>query len=159
MPRAYPCTCSCGGDKFQDGAVTANNPSVIALQEARLLWPDHPVRARPMKTRPRSPQADLQQRLLDCLLRRRMRDAAELPSLRELLGWGSGAMSRPSCLAARAQVDVMVSLGVGQAPAVRREKGLSSFMETGSILIESRWGRPSGALFAERRGGCPGRVH
>ncbi|KAL4431288.1 hypothetical protein ABPG75_006544 [Micractinium tetrahymenae] len=67
---------SCGGDKFQDGAVTANNPSVIALQEARLLWPDHPV-------------------------------------------------------------DVMVSLGVGLAPATRREKGLSSFMETGSILIES----------------------
>lgn len=25
---------SCGGDKFQDGAVTANNPAVIALQEA-----------------------------------------------------------------------------------------------------------------------------
>lgn len=39
--------CSCGGDKFQDGAVTANNPSIIALQEARLLWPDHLVRARP----------------------------------------------------------------------------------------------------------------
>lgn len=67
---------SCGGDKFQDGAVTANNPSIIALQEARLLWPDH-------------------------------------------------------------LVEVMVSLGVGQAPPARREKGLSSFMETGSILIES----------------------
>ncbi len=25
---------TCGGDKFQDGAVTANNPAVIALQEA-----------------------------------------------------------------------------------------------------------------------------
>ena len=70
---------SCGGDKFQDGAVTANNPAVIALQEARLLWPDHPV-------------------------------------------------------------DVMLSLGVGTSPPVRRASGLSSFMETGSILIESRWG-------------------
>lgn len=58
--------------------MTANNPAVIALQEARLLWPDHPV-------------------------------------------------------------DVMLSLGVGVSPAVRRERGLSSFMETGSILIESRW--------------------
>ncbi|PRW58490.1 phospholipase A I isoform X1 isoform A [Chlorella sorokiniana] len=67
---------TCGGDKFQDGAVTANNPAVIALQEARLLWPDHPI-------------------------------------------------------------DVLMSVGVGVSPAVRREKGLSSFMETGSILIES----------------------
>ena len=32
----------------------------------------------------------------------------------------------------------MVSLGVGQAPPTRRGTGLSSFMETGSILIESR---------------------
>ncbi len=38
-------------------------------------------------------------------------------------------------------IGVVVSLGVGLAPAVRREKGLSSFMETGSILIESRWVR------------------
>lgn len=38
----------------------------------------------------------------------------------------------------RPQVEVMVSLGVGQAPPARREKNLSSFMETGSILIESR---------------------
>ncbi|EFN59236.1 hypothetical protein CHLNCDRAFT_138222 [Chlorella variabilis] len=67
---------SCGGDKFQDGAVTANNPCVIALQEARLLWPEH-------------------------------------------------------------RVEVVVSLGVGLAPPARREKGLTSFMETGSILIES----------------------
>ena len=71
-------SCSCGGDKFQDGAVTANNPSVIALQEARLLWPGHPL-------------------------------------------------------------DVVVSLGVGQGPPARRERGLNTFMETGSILIESRW--------------------
>ncbi|KAG7672162.1 hypothetical protein KSW81_005044 [Nannochloris sp. 'desiccata'] len=34
---------TCGGDKFQDGAVVANNPSVIALQEARALWPDAPI--------------------------------------------------------------------------------------------------------------------
>lgn len=34
---------SCGGEKFQDGAVVANNPSVIALQEARALWPDAPI--------------------------------------------------------------------------------------------------------------------
>jgi predicted acylesterase/phospholipase RssA len=34
---------TCGGEKFQDGAVVANNPSVIALQEARALWPDAPI--------------------------------------------------------------------------------------------------------------------
>lgn len=26
--------------RFQDGAATANNPAVLALQQARLLWPD-----------------------------------------------------------------------------------------------------------------------
>eukprot|EP00887_Chlorella_sp_A99_P000219 scaffold13.g219.t1 len=31
------------GERFQDGAVTANNPAVVALQEARLLWPDLPI--------------------------------------------------------------------------------------------------------------------
>lgn len=62
--------------------MTANNPAIIALQEARLLWPDQPV-------------------------------------------------------------DVMLSLGVGVAPPVRRERG-STFVETGSILIESRWGRGRG---------------
>lgn len=34
---------SCGEDRFQDGAVVANNPAVVALQEARLLWPDTPI--------------------------------------------------------------------------------------------------------------------
>ena len=30
-------------DRFQDGAATANNPAAIAVQEALLLWPDHPI--------------------------------------------------------------------------------------------------------------------
>lgn len=67
---------TCGNDKFQDGAVTANNPAVIALQEARLLWPERPI-------------------------------------------------------------EVFVSIGSGSTPVIRRDKALSSFMETGSILIES----------------------
>lgn len=29
--------------RFQDGASTANNPALIAVQEARLLWPDKPL--------------------------------------------------------------------------------------------------------------------
>lgn len=33
----------CGEDRFQDGAAIANNPSVLALQQARLLWPDAPI--------------------------------------------------------------------------------------------------------------------
>ena len=89
-------SCSCCGDKFQDGAVTANNPSVIALQEARLLWPDHPL-------------------------------------------------------------DVVVSLGVGQGLPARRERGLNTFMETGSILIESRWVLLVGCCWMPVRvgaGGC-----
>lgn len=31
------------GKRFQDGATTANNPAVIALQQARLLHPQLPV--------------------------------------------------------------------------------------------------------------------
>jgi hypothetical protein len=34
---------TCGEDKFHDGAVVANNPSIIALQEARALWPETPI--------------------------------------------------------------------------------------------------------------------
>ena len=30
---------ACGGERFQDGAIAANNPVIIALHEARLLWP------------------------------------------------------------------------------------------------------------------------
>ena len=71
--------------------MTANNPCVIALQEARLLWPEH-------------------------------------------------------------RVEVVVSLGVGLAPPARREKGLTSFMETGSILIESRWDTGGGG--GGGGGGC-----
>lgn len=32
-----------GDFRFQDGATTANNPAAIAVQEARLLWPDTPI--------------------------------------------------------------------------------------------------------------------
>lgn len=67
---------TCGSDKFQDGAVVANNPGVIAVQEARALWPDIPI-------------------------------------------------------------DVFVSVGTGSTPTTRRDKGLSSFVDTGNILIES----------------------
>eukprot|EP00198_Chlamydomonas_reinhardtii_P013397 XP_001702734.1 predicted protein [Chlamydomonas reinhardtii] len=35
----------CGEDRFQDGAATANNPGILALQQARLLWPNTPVEA------------------------------------------------------------------------------------------------------------------
>lgn len=77
LPPSLPNPCSCGGDKFQDGAVVANNPTLVAMQEARLLWPEH-------------------------------------------------------------SVDAVISLGVGLAPPSRREKGMTSFMDTGAILIESR---------------------
>lgn len=33
----------CGEDRFQDGAATANNPCIIAVQQARLLFPDQPL--------------------------------------------------------------------------------------------------------------------
>ncbi|CAD7704713.1 unnamed protein product [Ostreobium quekettii] len=32
-----------GDSRFQDGAVIANNPTAIAIQQARLLWPDAPI--------------------------------------------------------------------------------------------------------------------
>lgn len=56
--------------------MVANNPAAVALQEARLLWPDTPI-------------------------------------------------------------DVFVSLGTGSTPTVRRDRGMSSFVDTGNILIES----------------------
>ncbi len=68
-----------GGGRWQDGAATANNPAVIAVQEARLLWPDVPI---------------------ECL----------------------------------------VSLGCGTVPLVRREKSMSAYLDTGSVLIESACG-------------------
>jgi predicted acylesterase/phospholipase RssA len=67
---------TCAGEKFQDGAVVANNPSMIALQEARAIWPDAPI-------------------------------------------------------------DVFVSIGTGSTPQSRRGSAISSFMDTGNILIES----------------------
>ncbi|GLI68628.1 hypothetical protein VaNZ11_013106, partial [Volvox africanus] len=35
----------CGDERYQDGAATANNPSILALQQARLLWPGVPLEA------------------------------------------------------------------------------------------------------------------
>ena len=29
----------CAGQRFQDGAIVANNPSIVALHEAQRLWP------------------------------------------------------------------------------------------------------------------------
>ena len=63
--------------RFQDGAATANNPSALALAEARMIWPDVPI---------------------DCL----------------------------------------VSLGSGAVPTTRREKSMSAYLDTGSVLIEVR---------------------
>ena len=34
-----------GDERWQDGAVTCNNPSMLAVMEARRLWPDRPVDA------------------------------------------------------------------------------------------------------------------
>ena len=47
-----------------------------------------------------------------------------------------------------APIDVVVSLGSGSATTQRRGAAVSSFMETGSILIESACGvdRPAEAL-------------
>lgn len=64
------------GLHFQDGATTANNPAALAVDEARLLWPEN-------------------------------------------------------------QIDCLVSIGLGAVPATQREKSSSSFIENGSVLIES----------------------
>ena len=32
-----------GNDKWQDGAVTCNNPAMLGVMEARKLWPDRPI--------------------------------------------------------------------------------------------------------------------
>lgn len=47
-----------------------------------------------------------------------------------------------------APVQLLVSIGSGSTPTAKRERAVSSFMETGSILIESACGveRPDEAL-------------
>ncbi|KAI8103242.1 hypothetical protein M9435_004582 [Picochlorum sp. BPE23] len=64
------------GNKFQDGALVANNPGLIALQEAHHIWPD-------------------------------------------------------------AQISLLVSVGTGSGPVSERQKGVSSYIDTGSALLES----------------------
>lgn len=57
-----------GPDRFQDGAAIANNPALLALQEARALWPDVPIDclvsmgcgATPLQKRERSMSAYLE---------------------------------------------------------------------------------------------------
>lgn len=66
----------CDRDRFQDGAATANNPSVVALQQARLLYPDLPI-------------------------------------------------------------DLLVSVGSGGPAPAERDRGMSSVMDTGAVLIEA----------------------
>ena len=102
-PPSVPQDFTCGGDKFQDGAVTANNPAVIALQEAVSAGCARWQAGRPPLPAP----AAIHPRL------------ASAPRLQRLL-WPDHP------------IDVLLSVGVGVSPAVRRDKGLSTFMETGA---------------------------
>ena len=72
----YLDTFECRGNKFQDGALVANNPSLIALQEAGQIWPDD-------------------------------------------------------------RIELLVSVGTGSSPVLPRQEGMSSYLETGSALLES----------------------
>lgn len=72
----YLDTFECRGNKFQDGALVANNPSLIALQESYQIWPDN-------------------------------------------------------------KIELLVSVGTGSSPVCPRQGGMSSYMETGSALLES----------------------
>jgi predicted acylesterase/phospholipase RssA len=66
----------CGGKKYQDGALVANNPSLIALQEAHRIWPNE-------------------------------------------------------------KIGFLLSVGVGTTPTSERQEGISSYIDTGSALLES----------------------
>mgnify|MGYP002632286991 CR=1 FL=1 len=66
----------CGGRTFVDGALIANNPSLVALQEAHRIWPDE-------------------------------------------------------------QIGFLLSVGVGSTPTTDRQEGISSYLDTGSALLES----------------------
>lgn len=67
---------SIGDLRFCDGAVTVNNPAVVAVQEARMLYPDIPI-------------------------------------------------------------DCVVSMGVGLAPSASRPRGMHSYLDMGSAVVES----------------------
>lgn len=76
-----------GEERFIDGAVSVNNPAVVAVQEARMLYPDH-------------------------------------------------------------KIDCFMSLGVGVEDSMPRPRGVSTYFETGSAVIEgaSNISRPHEAL-------------
>lgn len=139
---------SCGGDKFQDGAVTANNPAIIALQ----------VRPRGEAVVPggqggRAGRGTVQQVPHACQPLRQGQAAAAEPHPPGWPGRRRVLQHRARAQEARllwpdAPISLMVSLGSGSTPSSRRGGSVSSFVETGSILIESACGveRPDEAL-------------
>ncbi len=101
----------CGEDRYQDGAVTANNPALIALQQVCV------ANARSGVSR-----------------WARASDPAEKTATQAIC---AGRCSQARLLWPWLHVECLVSLGCGSAPPSRRERSTSSFLDTGSVLIES----------------------
>ena len=132
--------CASGADRFQDGATTANNPALVALQEARLLWPDAPpallvsVGAGAVPRRPRDGSA------------------VEVGSGGGGGGGGGGVGWTGGARSGAGSDGAEVSAGDAQAapttttkaptvtatPALPAKRGMgSAVMDTGAVLIES----------------------
>ncbi|KAJ9510144.1 hypothetical protein QJQ45_015630, partial [Haematococcus lacustris] len=99
-----------GDERWQDGATTANNPTLVALQQvgaaAGGVAQGHPL----IKSQLPPSVA------LACPV---------LPLLQARLLWPHLAL------------DLVVSLGCGLTPLQRRERSVSQYLDTGNVLIES----------------------
>lgn len=132
--------CAGGADRFQDGATTANNPALVALQEARLLWPDSPpallvsVGAGAVPRRPRDGSAVVGSSS-DC-------SAAAVPRSNTNSTSEGGEVQAQAATATTATgaaaVSPLATAAAATPPAPPAKRGMgSAVMDTGAVLIES----------------------
>lgn len=133
--------CAGGADRFQDGATTANNPALVALQEARLLWPDAPpallvsVGAGAVPRRPRDGSAVVGSS--SGVGGGGGSAGAEVAGGSDDGGGDASAAAKAAAPAApKAFPAPAVAAPPPPAPPVKRGVG-SAVMDTGAVLIES----------------------
>ena len=121
--------CALGADRFQDGATTANNPALVALQEARLLWPEAPpallvsVGSGAVPRRPRDGSAVVAGR-----------SASVMSGVAASGGRSDGGGEASSGSSGAQQTAAAAALP--PPPPPKRGMG-SAVMDTGAVLIES----------------------
>ena len=148
--------CAGGADRFQDGATTANNPALVALQEARLLWPDAPpallvsVGAGAVPRRPRDGSAvvgssgvggDVSAATAAAVARSNTNSSSEGGEVSAANGSGpattTATTTTTAAAAAAAAVPPLATTTVAATPPPAKRGMGSAVMDTGAVLIES----------------------